>query len=173
MVPPVPTPLTRTSTAPAVSVQISGPVVRKWIGWVLELLQQQEALGVGTVDLFRLRDGALHPQRALGQNQVRAKSLEHLATLDRHRLRHRQCKSVAARCGDEGQRDASVAAGRLDQFDAGFKQAALFGVPNHGRADAALDRVRGIASLDLAEHRGACAFHDAVQSDQRRFADAQ
>ncbi len=31
MVPPVPTPETRTSIAPSVSSQISGPVVRSWI----------------------------------------------------------------------------------------------------------------------------------------------
>ena len=34
------------------------------------------------------------------------------------------------------------------------KQAPFFGIPDHGRADATLDRVRGIAAFDLGEHRG-------------------
>ena len=143
------------------------------IGRVLELLQQQVTLRVGVVDLFGLRDSALHPQCALGQNQVRAESLEHLAALDRHRLRHGQRKPVAARRGDEGERDAGVAAGRLDQFDAGLEQTPLLGVPDHGRTDAALYRIGRIPSLDLGEDGGARAFHDTIQLDQRRPADAQ
>ena len=45
----------------------------------------------------------------------RAEQRQHLAALDRHRLRHDQDQLVAARRGDERERDACIAGGRLDQ----------------------------------------------------------
>ena len=66
MVPPVPTPETRMSTAPSVSSQISGPVVclvDRGVGRVLELLQQDVALGIRGGDLLGLGDRAVHALR--------------------------------------------------------------------------------------------------------------
>ena len=95
----------------------------------------------------------LMPFGALGQHELGAESDEQLAPLDAHRLRHGQGERDAARGGDEGERDAGVAAGRLDELLARPEQAALLGVPDHRRADAALDRIGGIAPLDLGQNR--------------------
>ena len=76
-----------------------------------------------------------------------------------------------ARGRDEGERDASVAAGRFNELLAGTKQAALFGVPDHRGADSVLDGIRGAAPFDLAEDRRWRAVGDAVEPYQRRVAD--
>ena len=117
MVPPVPTPATKMSTLPSVSFQISGPVVSKWIsrvGRVLELLRHEVLLRVAGHDLLGLGDGARHALGALGEDQLGAEGAQHAAPLERHGLGHGQDERVAARRGHEGQRDAGVAAGRLD-----------------------------------------------------------
>ena len=77
MVPPVPTPETRTSILPSVSSQISGPVVLQvdlGIGRIVELLQQHVAVGIGLHDLLGFRDRAGHALRAFGQHQFRAEA---------------------------------------------------------------------------------------------------
>src|SRR5687768_18162710 len=56
----------------------------------------------------------LFPYTTLFRSQVRAHAAEQRATLDRHRLRHRQRELVALRRADERQRDARVAARRFD-----------------------------------------------------------
>jgi hypothetical protein len=77
----------------------------------------------------------------------------------------------AARRRREGQRDAGVAAGRLDDGLARAEQPALLGVPHHRRADAALDRVSRVAPLDLGQDRSPSPGGDAVDADERRAPD--
>ena len=89
------------------------------IGRVLELLQQHVALGIGSDNLFRLSDGALHTRRAFGEDQVGSECAQHLLTFHRHGLGHHQRDGIPARRRDKRQRDAGVAAGGLDQFLAG------------------------------------------------------
>jgi hypothetical protein len=64
-----------------------------------------------------------------------------------------------------------IAAGRLEDGHAGLQGTALLGVPHHGGADPALDRVGGIASFDLAEDFCAAAGVEPIDADQRRAAD--
>src|ERR1035441_7888088 len=78
---------------------------------------------------------------------------------------------MPARGGHKGERDPRVAAGGLHQFPAG-EQAALFGVPHHGRADAALHTVGGVAPFDLGQNRGLAAIGDPVQAHQRGAAES-
>ena len=161
-------------SSPSVSSQISGPgrrLVDRRVGRVLELLQQHVALGIGGDDLLGLGDRAVHALRALGEHELGAVGDEQLAPLDAHRLGHGQRERVAARRGDEGERDAGVAAGRLDDLLARAEHAALLGVPDHRRADAALDRVGRVAALDLGEHGRLRAVGDAVEAHERRAAD--
>jgi hypothetical protein len=75
--------------------------------------------------------------------------------------------------GHEGQGDAGVAAGGLDDLLARTEQAALLGIPDQRGADAALDRIGRVAALDLGQHRGLGAIGDAVQAHERRAADGQ
>ena len=148
-----------------------GLLVDGRIGGILELLGQEIFLGVGGGDVLGARDGAFHAFGAGGENQVGAQSGQHAAAFDAHGLRHGEGELVAARGGDIGQGDAGVAAGGLDDFDAGLEQAALFGIPDHGGADAALDGVGGVAAFDLGQDGGLGALRDAVQSHQRGVAD--
>jgi len=76
----------------------------------------------------------------------------------------------AASGGDKGQRNASVAAGRLDELLARAKQAALFGIRDHRGADAAFDGVGWVAPFDLGQDGGGRAVGDAVEAHQRRAA---
>ena len=135
-------------------LRAGGLLVDRRVGRVLELLRQEVALRVGGGHLLGPADGALHALGARGQDQVRAEGGQHPAPLDAHGLGHGQGQLVAARRAHEGQRDAGVAAGRLDDLDAGLEHAALLGVPDHGRADAALDRVGRVAALDLGQDGG-------------------
>ena len=66
------------------------------------------------------------------------RKLQHLAPLDRHRFRHGQDQPVAFGGGDEGQADAGIARGRLDQGRLARRDAAgLLGGLDHrrGRCD--------------------------------------
>ena len=114
------------------------------------------------------------PFGAFGEHQLGAVGDQQLAPLEAHRLGHRQVMRNAARGGDEGQRDAGVAAGRLDRSPCpGPSRPRLLGVPDHRRADAAFDRIGGIAALDLGQHGGVGAVDDAVEADERRVSDRE
>jgi hypothetical protein len=82
-----------------------------------------------------------------------------------------QRQRIAARRRDEGERDAGVAAGRLDQLLARAEHAVALGIPDQRRAEAALHRVGGVAPLDLAEDRRRCTIVYTVESHQGRAAD--
>ena len=117
MVPPVPTPETKMSTSPSVSFQISSAVVRRWISGLAGFSNccGMTAPGISPVSSSALAIAPFMPFGAGRQLELGAEQRQHLAPLDRHRLRHGQDQPVAARRGDEGERDAGVAGGRLDQ----------------------------------------------------------
>src|SRR3569623_1817444 len=100
------------------------------IGVILELLQQHVSVGIGRHDFLRLGDGATHATRPIAEHQLGAVGLQLRAALDAHGLRHGERKRDAARRRHEGERDAGVAAGGLDQFLAGPEQAALLRDPD-------------------------------------------
>ena len=111
-------------------------VVDLGVGRVLKLLQD-ECAGRGGGDLLGLGDRALHPRRGVGQHQRRPEGLEQHAALDRHRGRHGQHELVPLGGGDEGQGDARVPAGGLDERRAagGAEARRLCGL-DHRAADA-------------------------------------
>ena len=116
MVPPVPTPETRISTLPSVSFQISSAVVWRWIsrvGRVVELLRH-ERVGDLAMQFLGLGDGAVHALLAGRQHDLGAEGLEQPAAFEAHGLGHGDDQLVAAGGTGEGQADAGVAAGRLD-----------------------------------------------------------
>ena len=80
---------------------------------VFELLWHKRIGRVGD-DLFGAGDRSVDALGGRCQNQLSAQENQHLAALVRHRIRHHQNTAVAARGGDEGQRDAGIARGRLD-----------------------------------------------------------
>ncbi len=104
---------------------------------------------------------------------LRSQRAQHLSPLQRHGLGHQQRHLVAARRGHERQRDARVAAGGLDQFLTRRQHPALFRVPDHRRADAALHRIRRIAPFDLGQHRHRQPAGHTVQPHQRSAPDTE
>ncbi len=117
MVPPVPTPETTTSTPPAVSFQISSAVVRRWISGLAGFSNccGMTAPGVAATISLALAIAPFMPCAAGVRDQFGAQQGEHLAPLDRHQFGHHEDELIAARRGHEGERDAGVAGGRLDQ----------------------------------------------------------
>ena len=103
---------------------------------------------------------------------ARAEHGEQGAPFERHRLRHGENDLVALGGGDKCQRDARVAAGRLDDDGVLLQDAALFGVFNHRHADAVLDAAERVEELALEEDRGRQAGGDLVEPDQRGATDS-
>ena len=118
MVPPVPTPATKTSTPPLRVVPDllgRGAAMDVRIGGILELLRDDGARRRRRRSPRPWRWRPACPAAAGRQHQFGAEQRQHLAPLDRHRFRHDQDQLVAARRRHEGERDAGVARGRLDQ----------------------------------------------------------
>src|SRR5256885_1063299 len=69
----------------------------------------------------------------------------------------------------QGQADAGVAAGGLDDGAAGLQGAGLLGVLDHGQRDAVLDGAAGVAALGLDPHIGTGA-EQAVDAHMGRVA---
>ena len=154
IVPPVPTPATNASTLPSVSRQISSAgraAVDLRVGGVRELVGQEarrraprrSRAAASTASFIPPSDsviwtrGAVEPQQALA--------------LAAHALRHRQHELVALGRADERQRDAGVAAGRLDDRRAARLDPALaLGGLDHRHADPVLDAAAGLNISSLA-----------------------
>ncbi len=78
---------------------------------------------------------------------------------------------VAARRADEGQGDAGVAAGRLQDDRVRLDLAGLLGGVDHGHADPVLDAVGRVVELQLGDHVRPGALRQAAQAHQRGVAD--
>ncbi len=127
IVPPVPTPATMASMSWPLSSQISGPVVvlvDRRIGGILELLRHP-GVRVRFDQFMRPPDGPFHPFGGRRQHQFGTQGPQQGPTFERHRFRHRQGQPVALRRTDEGQGDARIAAGRLDDVRFGVDLSVL------------------------------------------------
>ena len=121
--------------------------------------------------LFGPLDRARHALRAGRQHQLGAVSAQQRAPLLAHRLGHVEHELVAARRGDEGQGDARVAAGRLDDGHARLELAVALGGVDHRHADAVLDAVRRVVEFELRDDLRDSAFSYPVKADERGVAD--
>ena len=72
--------------------------------------------------------------------------------------------------GDEGEREARVAGGRLDDRAARLQLAVLLGLLDHRKTDAILDRATRIVAFELEEQLAAAGV-EALGLDDRRVAD--
>src|SRR5262245_56568432 len=70
----------------------------------------------------------------------------------------------------ERQGDARIAAGRLDDLHTRLEFAGLLGIPDHRRADAALDAVGWFAALDLRQHRASQPLGQTIHPNEWRAA---
>ena len=141
------------------------------VGGVVELLEDMAVGGLGE-DLFGLGDGALHAVGAGGENDFGTEGEEQDAALDGHGVWHGDDDGVAFDGGGEGEADAGVAAGGLDEGgDAGGDFAFALGGLDHGEADAVFDAGGGVVALKLENDAGSGAFGDVVELDERGVSD--
>ncbi|MCY1426513.1 hypothetical protein D9M71_423350 [compost metagenome] len=147
-----------------------GLLVDGRVGRVVELLRHEVFGRIAGDDFLGPGDRALHALGRLGEHQFGAEGLEHLAPLQAHGCGHGEDQLVATRRGDEGQADAGIARGRLDNGHARLEPAAAFRVPDHVRADPAFDRITRVTPFGLGQN-GHAARGDAVDLHQRRIAD--
>ena len=115
-----------------------------------------------------------HSLRRRRQDEFGAEQRQHLAPFDRHRFRHHQNQFVAARRGDESQRNAGIAGGRLDKHAASGRDLSLrLQSVDHRHADTILDAGDRIEELELGQEMRADALFlgDSIEPDDRRVAD--
>ena len=152
-VPPVPTPLTTTSTAPPVSFQISSAVVRRWISGLAGLRNccGMKASGSALTISSALAMAPRMPCAAGVNSSSAPSSLQHLAAFERHAVGHRQDQPITFGGADKGERDPGVAGSRLDQHGAGLDPAGSLGSRDHRDPDAVLDRGERVEELALGQ----------------------
>ena len=109
--------------------------------------------------------------RGRRDHHLGAVGLEQAHLLLRHLVRHREDAAVALERRRDGEADAGVAAGALDDRPAGLELARSLGGLDDREPDPVLHRPAGIGVLRLAVDRGANPGADAAQPDQRRPAD--
>jgi hypothetical protein len=160
---------------PSVSFQISSAVETRWISGLATLSNccGITAPGVAsTISLARATAPAMPFSRGVS-SRLGAQDQQHLAPLQRHALGHDQDQLVALGGGHEGQRDAGVAAGRLDDHAAGLQaplasRYSIIATPMRSFTEA--ERVE---ELQLGDHLalGLQRGGQARQAHQRRVAD--
>jgi hypothetical protein len=139
---------------------------------IVELLRHHRA-GIGLDQLARAGDRAGHALFCRGQFQLGAEDQQHLAALQRHALRHDQGQAVALGGSDEGERNAGIATGRLDDLAAGLQHALGFQIFDHRHADAVLDGGQRVEELELGDNLalGLERLGQVRQTHQRCVAD--
>ena len=135
-----------------------------------ELAGQDGARTLGG-DLLGLGDRALHAEGGVGEDQLGAVGPQQRPALLGHRLRHREDDVVAAGGADQGERDAGVARGRLDDGAAGLELTGALRRVDDRDADAVLDRAGRVVELELGRDRGLGTVGDPVEAHQRGVAD--
>ena len=142
-------------------LRAGGAAVRLRVGGVGELVGQPDV----AVARERLRGGdrLVHAAERLGHLDLRAVEAQQPLALAAHALRQREHEVVALGGADEGERDAGVAARRLDDRGAARLDPALgLGGLDHRDADAVLDRPARVEHLELGEQLGAALGRDAA-----------
>ena len=162
----------------AVSRQISSAVVLRWISGLAGFLNCCGMNAFGSPpsswnSSLGLGDGPAHAALARRQHDLGPERLQQPAALQRHALGHGDHELVAAGGAGEGEADAGVAAGRLDDdgvlgwiFPA-FSAASIMATPMRSLTDQS-----GLKFSSLASDGGLGVADDAAQADQRRVADA-
>ncbi len=156
MVPPVPTPATKMSTAPSVSSQSAGAGGRAVDGGVrgVRELPGDDALRRGARELLGRADGARHALGARREHELGAVGAHEAPALDAHGLGHDDDRAVAAHGRERGERHAGVARGGLDDGVAVVAADAPRGlrVVEHGARGAVLGGAGGVGALELDDH---------------------
>ena len=137
------------------------------VGRVFKLLGDPRVWRLGC-QLIGPLNGPLHALRPLGEDEFGAEHRQQCAALERHGLRHGKDQPVAFGRRDERQRNAGVAARRLDDDSVLGQRAALFGILDHRHANAILHAGERVEEFALEQHGGVDALGDLVEPHQRR-----
>ena len=141
---------------------------------VVAELVQHPAFAVG-LHLQRQIARVFHATALGRENQLGTVGAHALRTLDAQVLGHDQQHAVATDGCHHRQRDAGIAASRLDQGIAGADLATRLGLQDHGQRCAVLDRAGRVIALQLAQNNvaagGILLCVDALQRHQRGSAD--
>ena len=145
-------------------------VVRAGIGLV-SVLEGHEPARVPLGHLQREPHRAVRALGGRGEDDLRAVELEQLDALGGGVLGQDAGQRVALEPRDERERDARVAAGRLQQLAAGLELAGGLGRLDHRLGDAVLDRAGRVLALELRVEANAVVRGQARELDERRRAD--
>ena len=151
------------------SCSSSGPgrlVVRPGVGLVA-VLEQHHPVGMVGRDLPGPRDRLVGATGGRREDDLGTVHPEDLRAFDGDVLRHHADQPVAAELRHHGQRDAGVAAGRLQDRVAGPKSALGLGGTNHVERGAVLDAAGRVAVLQLRPQPHVGGGRQPGQSDER------
>jgi hypothetical protein len=138
------------------------------IGWVRELVGAKAVGAIGG-DPARGLDGLIHTAKRLDHRHLSAVDAQQPGSLATHPLGHGQHQLIALGGADEGERDAGVARGRLDDRGSpGLDPSLPLGGLDHGHADPVLDRAGGVVDLELADELGAALGGESGEAHERR-----
>ena len=141
------------------------------VGRVGELVGQEDVVVAGR--RAGGVDGLVHAAERLDDLDLRAVEAQQRLALAAHALGQEDRQVVALGRAAEGQRDAGVAGGRLDDRRAPrLDEPVALGGVEHGHADAVLDRAAGVEGLELAVELDVDAVgQQPGEPDHRRVAD--
>eukprot|EP00754_Rhynchopus_humris_P046874 Rhum_TRINITY_DN639_c0_g1::Rhum_TRINITY_DN639_c0_g1_i1::g.2043::m.2043 len=122
------------------------------------------------VELVRRGDSALHALLLRRQDEVCTEVLQERPALDAHGLGHRERELVALVGADEGERDAGVAAGRLDDVCVLVEDSPLLAVLDQRHAQTVLHGLHRVLGLHLQVDLRVDVLAEAAQQHQRRVA---
>jgi len=116
-------------------------------------------------------DGAVRTQVGRGEVQLGAHGLQDLLSFLAGRFRHGQAETIALGGGHQGQANARVAAGRLQNDLVLCQFAPRFGALDHGQGRPVLYGTAGIEAFHLGQDFHAGIVVEAAYFHQRRVAD--
>src|SRR5207244_11162535 len=135
---------------------------------LVRVLEGHEVTGLALGELERESDGAVRAFDPRREDDVRAEEAEQTLSLISRVLRHHAGERIALQLGNEGERDAGVAARRLEQLASPLQLAGSFGGLDHRLGDAVLDRAGRVLALEL---RVDLNVADRPELDERGVAD--
>lgn len=134
------------------------------------VLVEHHPVGVFGRELLGDADGRVGAARRRGGDDLGAPHGEQVAPLLRGVLRHDADDAVALELGRHGERDAGVAAGRLQDGAAGRQAAVLLRLLDHVERGAVLDRAGRVPVLQLGPDADVLGRGQPRQADQGRVA---
>jgi hypothetical protein len=115
----------------------------------VRVLKRHEVLRLALGEVERHPHGAIGALVAGRGEDLRAEQAQQPLPLLRRVLRHDARERIALELGDERERDAGVAARRLEQLASGLELAGCLRRLDHRLRDAVLDRAGRVLALEL------------------------